>query len=249
MKAVELKSLCKSFGGLQAVKNLSLSIEVGERHAIIGPNGAGKTTLLNLIAGLFPCDAGEIRVFDQDITNLSDCRRIEFGLARTFQLTSIFLDLSVMDNILLATQAVKPYHFQIFQYQKAYKELFEESSVLLEKWNLWDKRETITRELSYGDQRKIELIMGLASKPKILLLDEPTCGLTADESAYFADLIRELGKDITLVIVEHDMDIVFNIASKISVLHYGSLLIEGTPQEISEDPKAREVYLGIKDQE
>jgi branched-chain amino acid transport system ATP-binding protein len=247
MKAVELKNLCKSFGGLQAVKNLSLSIEKGERHAIIGPNGAGKTTLLNLIAGLFPCDEGEIRLFGRDITNLSDSRRVEFGLARTFQLTSIFLDLSVMDNILLATQAVKPYHFQIFQYQEAYKDLFEESSVLLEKWSLWDKRETIARELSYGDQRKVELIMGLASRPRILLLDEPTCGLTIDESAYFSDLIRDLGKDITLVIVEHDMDIVFNIASRISVLHYGSLLVEGTPQEISENPKAREVYLGIKE--
>jgi branched-chain amino acid transport system ATP-binding protein len=152
-----------------------------------------------------------------------------------------------LDNILLATQAVKPYRFQIFQYQRAYKDLLEESSVLLEKWNLWDKRNTIARELSYGEQRKIELIMGLASKPRILLLDEPTCGLTSDESMYFADLIRGLGEDITLVIVEHDMDIVFNIASKISVLHYGSLLVEGTPQEISEDPKAREVYLGIKE--
>ncbi len=247
MKAIEVKDLYKSFGGLQAVKNLSLNIEVGERHAIIGPNGAGKTTLLNLIAGLFPCDDGQIHIFDHDITNLPDCRRIEFGLARTFQLTSIFLDLSVLDNILLATQAVKPYRFQILQYQGAYKDLLEESSVLLEKWNLWDKRNTMARELSYGEQRKIELIMGLASKPRILLLDEPTCGLTSDESAYFADLIRGLGEDITLVIVEHDMDIVFNIASRISVLHYGSLLVEGTPEEISEDPKAREVYLGIKE--
>jgi branched-chain amino acid transport system ATP-binding protein len=247
MKAVELKKLCKSFGGLRAVNNLSLAIEKGERHAIIGPNGAGKTTLLNLIAGLFPCDEGEIRLFDRDITTLPDFKRIEFGLARTFQLTSIFLDLSVMDNILLAIQAVKPYHFQIFQYQKAYKDLREESSVLLEKWNLLDKRDTIARELSYGDQRKIELIMGLASKPKILLLDEPTCGLTVDESAYFADLLRELGEDITLVIVEHDMDIVFDLATKITVLHYGNLLVEGTPEEISENPKAREVYLGIKE--
>ncbi len=117
MKAVELKNLRKSFGGLQAVKNLSMSIEKGERHAIIGPNGAGKTTLLNLIAGLFPCDGGEIRLFGRDITGLPDSRRIEFGLARTFQLTSIFLDLTVLDNILLASQAVKPYHFQIFRYQ------------------------------------------------------------------------------------------------------------------------------------
>lgn len=247
MKAVEVKNLCKNFGGLQAVNNVSLSVEVGERRAIIGPNGAGKTTLLNLLGGLYPCDSGQICIFDQDITHLPDYRRIEIGVSRTFQLTSIFFDLSILDNILLAIQATKPYRFRMFRPQRTYRDLVDEAQIFLSKWNLWEKRNILIRQLSYGEQRKVELIMGLTSNPKILLLDEPTSGLTAAESVYFAELIREIGKDITLLIVEHDMDIVFDIASKITVLNYGNVLIEGKPQEIADNTKAREVYLGVKD--
>lgn len=247
MKAIEVKNLCKSFGGVRAVNNVSFSIEVGERQAIIGPNGAGKTTLLNLIGGLYHSDSGQIYLFNEDVTRLPDHRRIEFGVGRTFQLTSIFFDLSVLDNILLALQAIKPYRFKMLRPQKTYRDLLDEAHRLLRQWNLLEKQNTLIRELSYGEQRMIELMMGLASKPKILLLDEPTSGLSAAESFYLADLIRELGKEITLVIVEHDMDIVFSIASRIAVLYYGSVLVEGTPQEISENKKVREVYLGLKE--
>jgi branched-chain amino acid transport system ATP-binding protein len=248
MKAVELKNLSKQFGGLQAVNDVSLTVEVGERRAIIGPNGAGKTTLLNLIGGSYSSDNGQIFIFGHDLTRLPDYRRTEFGVGRTFQLTSIFLDLSVLDNILLAIQAVKSYRFGMFRPQLGYRELLDEAKMLLGRWKLLDKRNVFVKELSYGDQRKIELIMGLASNPRILLLDEPTCGLTSDESVYLADLIREIGKDITLIIVEHDMDVVFSLANRITVLYYGSVLVEGTPQEVSNDSKAREVYLGARDE-
>ena len=247
MIAVEVKNLCKGFGGVQAVKSVSLSVEVGERRAIIGPNGAGKTTLLNLIGGLYPSDEGRISVFGHEVTQFPDYRRTEFGVARTFQLTSIFFDLSVLDNVLLAIQAIKPYRFGMFRPQRGYRDLFEKAEMFLNKWDLWEKRKVPVRELSYGEQRKVELIMGLASDPKILLLDEPTSGLSAAESAYLAELIVETGKDMTLLIVEHDMDVVFSIASKITVLYYGSVLVEGTPQEISDHSKVREVYLGLKD--
>lgn len=246
MVAVELKNLIKNFGGVRAVNDVSLCVEAGERRAIIGPNGAGKTTLLNLIGGRYPCDRGQILLFDRDITYLPDYRRIEFGVARTFQLTSVFLDLPVLDNILLSIQAVKPYRFRMLKPQRGYAELLDRAAMFLNKWDLWEKRNKLIRELSYGDQRKVELIMGFASNPKILLLDEPTSGLSAAESAYLADLIVDVGKDITLLIVEHDMDVVFSIASKITVLYYGSILVEGTPQEISDHPKVREVYLGLE---
>jgi branched-chain amino acid transport system ATP-binding protein len=245
--AVEVKNLIKNFGGLRAVNNVSLSVGTGERRAIIGPNGAGKTTLLNLIGGRYPCDRGQILLFDRDITQLPDYRRTEFGVARTFQLTSVFLDLSVLDNILLSIQAVKPYRFGMLKPQRGYADLLDKAAMFLNKWDLWEERNRLIRELSYGEQRKVELIMGFASDPKILLLDEPTSGLSAAESAYLADLIVDAGKDITLLIVEHDMDVVFSIATKITVLHYGSVLVEGTPQEISDHSMVREVYLGLKD--
>jgi len=245
--AVEVKNLCKGFGGVQAVKSVCLSVEAGERRAIIGPNGAGKTTLLNLIGGLYPSDEGQILVFGHEVTHFPDYRRTEFGVARTFQLTSVFFELSVLDNVLLAIQAIKPYRFRMFRPQRVYRDLFEKAEMFLNKWDLWENRNMLVRELSYGEQRKVELIMGLASDPKILLLDEPTSGLSTAESAYLAELIVEMGKDITLLIVEHDMDVVFSIASRITVLHYGSVLVEGTPQEISDHSKTKEVYLGWKD--
>ncbi len=247
MTTIEVKHLCKDFGGVEAVKDVSLRVEAGERRAIIGPNGAGKTTLLNLIGGLFPSDRGEILVFGHDMTGLPDYRRTEYGVARTFQLTSVFLDLSVLDNVLLAIQAVLPYRSGMFRPQRAYRDLFDRAEGLLNQWDLWGMRNRLARELSYGEQRKVELIMGLASKPKILLLDEPTSGLSAGESADLADLIIEIGKDMTLLIVEHDMDVVFSIASRITVLYYGSVLFEGTPQEVSDHRKVREVYLGLKE--
>jgi len=246
MKAIEIKNLYKSFGGVRAVEDVSLVVKIGEKHAIIGPNGAGKTTFLNLIGGLYAADRGEIHVLGQDVTNLTACDRIKHGVARTFQLTSVFLDLTVLDNVLLSVQAIKPYRFGMLRPQKTYRDLQDKAHWFLSHWGMWEKRNTMLRELSYGEQRKVELIMGLASDPKILLLDEPTCGLTMEESADFAELITAAGRNITLLIVEHDMDIVFKLATKITVLHHGTVLAEGTPLEIAEHARVREVYLGQK---
>jgi branched-chain amino acid transport system ATP-binding protein len=247
MKAIEVENLSKRFGGVRAVEDVSLSVEVGEFRAIIGPNGAGKTTFLNLVGGLYGSDSGRIRALGRDITHLSDYQRVAFGISRTFQITSVFPDLPVMENILLAIQSTKPYRFGMLRPQKGYRDLLEKARLHLNEWGLWGRRSTLLKELSYGEQRKVELIMGLAPNPKILLLDEPTCGLTPEESADFAELITTAGKDITLLIVEHDMDIIFKVATRITVLYHGTVLAEGTPREIAGHPKVREVYLGTKD--
>ena len=247
MKAIEVENLSKNFGGVRAVEDVSLSVEAGETRAIIGPNGAGKTTFLNLIGGVYRSDSGRIRALGRDITHLSDYQRVAFGISRTFQITSVFPDLPVMDNILLAIQSTRPYRFGMLRPQKGYRDLREKAEYHLNGWGMWEKRDRLLKELSYGDQRKVELIMGLAPNPKILLLDEPTCGLTAEESADFADLITTAGKEITLLIVEHDMDIIFKVATRITVLHHGTILAEGSPREIAENPAVKQVYLGFKE--
>ncbi len=244
MKALEVKDFCKHFGGVQAVYNVSLSVRTGERHAIIGPNGAGKSTLLGMIGGQIHRDTGELYIFGQKVTNEQDYRRIKLGVSRTFQIMRLFFNLTVNENILLAIQAIKPYRFNLFRARNAYQDILEDAEILLKNWGLWEKRNMFIRELSYGEQRKVELIMGLSTKPRLMLLDEPTSGLSSNEINSFVDLILQIGKEVSLLIVEHDMDVVFNIATHITVLHYGKVVAVGDPKEIRNNPKAQEIYLG-----
>lgn len=244
MESLKSESISKRFGSLYAVQNVSLSIGSGERRAIIGPNGAGKTTLLNLFTGQLKPSAGRIYMFGQDVTAIPEHQRVHLGLARTFQVMNLIFNLSVLDNILLAIQAVMPFRFGMFRSQNAYSSLFSEAQMLLTQWGLWERQKDLVRNLSYGEQRRMELATALASKPKILLLDEPTSGLSEAEAASFVAMIRGLGQDTTLVIVEHDMDVVFEMADYITVLHYGQVIVEGTKEEIKANSKVREVYLG-----
>jgi len=244
LKALELHSLSKNFGGLRATSNVSLEIEEGERRVIIGPNGAGKTTLFNLISGfLFP-SSGSIRLFGHDVTRLRPHQRAALGLSRTFQVTNLFRNLTLLDNVLLGVQAIKQCRFCFFRRIEAFRELRSEVEEILEEWKLWDHRDTPLKNLSYGEQRQIEVVIALATKPRLLLLDEPTAGLSPAERVQVTSIIRSLPAGITTIMIEHDMDVAFAVAERISVLHFGSILEEGTVDQIKGNPKVAEVYLG-----
>ncbi|MCK4794139.1 MAG: ABC transporter ATP-binding protein [Desulfobacteraceae bacterium] len=244
MESLRCENIFKKFGNLPVIEDVSLGIKDGECRAIIGPNGAGKTTLFNLIAGQLSLSAGRIYLLGRDITAMPLHERVHLGLARTFQITNLMFNLTVLENVLLAVKVVMSFRSVLFRSQKKYAGLFDEAERLLTQWGLWERRNDLVKNLSYGEQRQTELVMALASKPKILLLDEPTSGLSGAESVSFVDLIRKAKQDITVVIVEHHMDVVFDLADFISVLHYGKVIAEGTKEEIMANAKVKEIYLG-----
>jgi branched-chain amino acid transport system ATP-binding protein len=244
METVRTEGLSKSFAGFKALTNVSLIVEEGERRAIIGPNGAGKTTLLKLITGELRPSTGRIYIFDQDVTTMPVHQRVHLGLGRTFQILNLFSNLTVLNSVVTAIQAFKHFRFGMFRSLSAYHSAFDEAQELLRLHGLWESRDTITKELSYGDQRRLEMVLCLSSNPRLVLLDEPTAGLTPADIVSFSAMIRSLGRDTTLIIVEHNMDAVFDLAERITVLHYGQVIAEGTKQEIKVDHRVREVYLG-----
>jgi branched-chain amino acid transport system ATP-binding protein len=249
MEALRVEGLSKDFGGVRAVRQVSFSVEAGEHLAIIGPNGAGKTTLFNLLDGQLSPTAGRVYLFGQEVTNTPAYRRAHLGIARSFQLTTLFLNLTVLENILLAIQGTQPSRFQMFRSATAYENLYTKAKELLDSMDLWEKKDDSVNALSYGEQRKLEISLSLALGPKLLLLDEPSCGLTTAESADITSRIRSLGKNITVILVAHDMDLVFGVAERIIVLHYGEIIAEGTSQQISTDPRVKEIYMGSEEDE
>lgn len=244
MEALRAVNLSKNFGNLQAVQDVSLIVERGERHAIIGPNGAGKTTLFNVVAGTFRPTSGRVFLFGQDITATPQHIRTHLGLARTYQINSLFLRLSVLDNILMAVQSHQRLRFQMLRSATSYGRLVERAKELLESVNLWDKRDVFVQDISYGEQRLLEFALALACEPKVLLMDEPTAGISMAETEAVTKMILDFTRDMTTVIVSHDMDVVFGVADKISVLCSGKLIASGTPQKVRDDPKVQEMYLG-----
>jgi branched-chain amino acid transport system ATP-binding protein len=243
VNALETEDLSKYFGGLSAASGVSLRIAQGERRAIIGPNGAGKTTLFHLISGFLPPSSGRISLFGRDVTTLKIHQRAALGISRTFQVTNLFQKLTVFENILLGVQATKSSRFCFWRPVRGFRETLGETERLLKDWNLWEKKDVPLKNLSYGEQRQMEVILALATKPRLLLLDEPTAGLSAAETALMVSIIKSLPREITLILIEHDMDVAFEIAQKISVLYFGSILAEGSLDEIKGNPKVREVYL------
>jgi branched-chain amino acid transport system ATP-binding protein len=243
---LELKGLSKSFGGLQATKDVSLQIMAGDRKAIIGPNGAGKTTLFNLITGIFPVTSGQVLLFGQDVTKWASHRRTAMGMARTFQVTSLFPKLTVLDNVLLAIEGLQPSKFVMWRFLSSYRDVYEKAHHLLEQVDFLDRKDTEVRNLSHGEQRQLEIVLGLASDPRILLLDEPAAGLSSGESAEMAEFLGKLDSRLAILLIEHDMDVVFDVADQISVLHFGEILETGTPQQIHDSPRVQEIYLGTE---
>ncbi len=247
MEALRVEGLSKDFGGVRAVRHVSFSVEAGEHLAIIGPNGAGKTTLFNLLDGQLSPTDGRVYLFGQEITNMPAYRRAHLGVARSFQLTTLFLNLTVLENILLALQGTRPSRFQMFRSATAYEHLYTKAKELLDSMDLWEKKDDPVNALSYGEQRKLEISLSLALGPKLLLLDEPSSGLTTAESADITSMIRNLGTDIAVILVAHDMDLVFGMAERVIVLHYGEIIAEGSGEKISADPRVKEIYMGSEE--
>ena len=244
MKALEIEAVTKEFGGLRAIHEVFLEIEMGERRAIIGPNGAGKTTLFNLISGLLLPSSGQITLFGKDVTAVKAHRRAALGLSRTFQVTNLFKKMSLLENILLAVQAVKSARFCFYRPVGRFRDMVLEVEGLLKDWDLWEKRDSPVEDLSYGEQRQIEVIMALATKPRLLLLDEPAAGLAPAERALLTSTINNLPREITTILIEHDMDVAFEVSEKVTVLYFGTVLVDGPCEEIKGNPKVTEIYLG-----
>ena len=241
---LELKSLCKSFGGLQATRNVTLRIMPGDRKAIIGPNGAGKTTLFNLITGIYPVTSGRVLLWGQDVTKWPSHRRTAMGMVRTFQVTSLFPKLTVLDNVVLAIKGLKPSKFVMWRFLSSYKDVYDKAHSLLDSVGFLDRKDVEVRNLSHGEQRQLEIVLGLASDPKILLLDEPAAGLSSGESTEMTEFLMRLDPKLAILLIEHDMDVVFDVADEISVLHFGQILETGTPEDIKKSNRVQEIYLG-----
>jgi branched-chain amino acid transport system ATP-binding protein len=239
-----VEGLTKHFGGLVASDNIKLDVANGELHAIIGPNGAGKTTLIAQLTGLLTPDAGSVRFAGQDITALPAYARSLLGLARSFQITSLFLDLTVLDNVALAVQAHAGHSFRFWRDARKESELREPAMAALTRVGLADRASRIASALSHGEHRQIELAMALAGKPRMLLLDEPMAGLGTDESTRMVKLLRELKREYTILLIEHDMEAVFALADRISVLVYGRVIASGAPEAIRANKEVRDAYLG-----
>ncbi len=246
MEALAIKNLVMHFGGIQVLHDVSFGREAGERRAIIGPNGAGKTTLFNIVCGQLRPTSGQVFLFGRDVTRMPPHKRALLSLSRTFQITSLFSRLTVLENLMLAVQALDRVKSVMYRPAFSYGHIREHTHSLLEEWNLLEKQSTQVENLSYGEQRQVEIMMALAGRPKLLLLDEPTSGLAAVETQQVTSLIRDLDPEITVLFIEHDMDVAFQIATRITVLCRGQVLTDGPPEIVRKDQQVLELYLGKK---
>ena len=242
--AVEVTELTKAFGGVRAVEKVSMKVPVGQRRALIGPNGAGKTTLFNCITGTFPPTSGQISLFGKDVTRLAENRRTAMGIGRTYQITNVFHDLTVLENIILAVQGNTPQKWIMHRTVDAFPDTLKRATEELDRVGLGKRIHDSVHHLSYGERRQMELALALASQPRVLFLDEPCSGLSPGERQRIAEIIREFPVDITLILIEHDMKVALGLADQVVVMHRGSIILEGTPDEVRANPEVREVYLG-----
>jgi branched-chain amino acid transport system ATP-binding protein len=241
---LEMIDLYKNFGDLAAINGFSLSIGKGKRHAIIGPNGAGKTTLFNLLSGRFKPTRGRILFNGRDITGMSPYRISRLGIARSFQIINVFPQLSVFENVHAVLMSKNHIRYNFLRNLKKWKKVTEETLIILEQIGLLDKKDVPAGFLSYGEQRALEVGLTIASDPEVILLDEPTAGMSMDETRQAIKLIDRVTKGKTLVIIEHDMEVIFSLADVITVMHYGEIVATGSPEEIRKNPKVKEAYLG-----
>jgi len=241
---LRVNDLVRRFGGILATDHVTLDVAEGELHAIIGPNGAGKTTLISQLTGHLAPHAGSISVAGRDITHLPAYRRSALGLARSFQITSLLLDFTAADNVALAAQAHHGHSFRFWADARKEKGLRDAAQAALQRVGLADRGNVLVSRLSHGEQRELELAVALATKPQLLLLDEPMAGLGVTESARMVKLLQELRKEVTIVLVEHDMEAVFALADRITVLVYGRVIASGAPSDIRQNEEVKRAYLG-----
>jgi branched-chain amino acid transport system ATP-binding protein len=243
-----IEGLSKRFGGIVASDDITLDLPNGELHAIIGPNGAGKTTLITQLAGELSVDAGHIRFDGRDITALPAWRRSQLGLARSFQITSLFVDFTALDNVALAVQAHAGHSFRFWRNARADPALRQPARLALARVGLEPRADVLVSRLSHGEHRQLEIAMALATGPRLLLLDEPMAGMGPDESARMVAMLRELKRELTILLIEHDMEAVFALADRITVLVYGRIIASGTPADIRANAEVRQAYLGEQEQ-
>jgi len=241
---LRVENLVRRFGGIVATDHVSLDVARGELHAVIGPNGAGKTTLISQLTGQLLPHSGTIRLADADITRVPAYRRSALGLARSFQITSLLLDFTAIDNVALAAQAHDGHSFYFWSNARKERQLRQAALATLDRVGLRHRADVLVSRLSHGEQRELELAVALATKPQLLLLDEPMAGLGATEAARMVKLLQELRREVTIVLVEHDMDAVFALADRITVLVYGRVIASGAPAAIRQNEEVRRAYLG-----
>lgn len=248
MSLLSIQNLVKRFGALTATDHVSLQVEQGEIHALIGPNGAGKSTLVHLISGLLPADGGSLKLDGQELIHLAPHQRVAAGLSRCFQITSIFPKLTVAENLLLAVQAHHSNSFRWFKVRDKDAALKAKAWELAHRVQLESQWNTVAGTLPHGAQRKLDVALAIAATPKLLLLDEPMAGMGPAESEEMVELIQQLRKDMAILLIEHDMDAVFQLADRITVLVYGKVFVQGTSEQIQNDPRVQAVYLGQEDE-
>ena len=241
--ALELEALSRHFGALVALADINLTVRAGERHAVLGSNGAGKTTLFNAITGDFPPTTGRVRLFGEDVTDLPAYERIRRGLRRTYQISLLFENLSVLDNVYLACRGVSRNRFSLRRPQRD-DALMNSAETLVTAVHLDDVRDTPVGELSHGQQRQLEIGLALAGAPRLVLFDEPAAGLSPGERSELVEILQALPDHIAFVIIEHDMDVALRVAERVTMMHNGRVFKEGTPDEIENDPEVQELYLG-----
>ena len=241
---LKIEGVTKRFGGVVASDGITLGVPRGELHAIIGPNGAGKTTLIGQLTGEVLPDAGHIRFGDRDITGLATYQRSMLGLARSFQITSLFLDFTALDNVALAVQAHAGHSFRFWRDARQEKELREPARAALARVGLGERADVIVANMSHGEHRQLEIAMALATKPRMLLLDEPMAGMGPEESVRMVETLKDLKRELTILLIEHDMEAVFALADRITVLVYGRVIASGSPEAIRASAEVRQAYLG-----
>jgi branched-chain amino acid transport system ATP-binding protein len=241
---LKTESLSKNFGALQAVLNVNLNIQRGTIHSVIGPNGAGKTTLFNLLTGFLQSTSGKIYFQNKDITKFPPYKISQLGIGRSFQITSIFPELSVRENIRIVFQSRTKTNYRFLNSMNGLRSLEEKAQEILNRIGLGDKGDSLAKNLSHGEKRILDIGIGLASEPELLLLDEPASGLVGDEILRVTDLVKTISNFVTIVLVEHNIDVVLSISNIITVLYYGEAIAEGKPEEIQNNEKVQEIYLG-----
>jgi branched-chain amino acid transport system ATP-binding protein len=244
-RALRLMATTRRFGGITAVSQIDLEVPVGARHGVIGPNGAGKTTLFNVISGELKATEGRIELFGRDVTRMSPPTRVALGLGRTYQITRTFNTLTVRENLTLGAHGLRRSKFSMLKPWGSYADRRREVEELAARFGLAEKLDSRAADLSHGEVRQLEVALALALKPKLLLLDEPGAGLSPGERLSMRDFLRRLPADLTLVMIEHDMDLVREVVSRVTVLHFGRVVAEGSTSEIQNHPEVREIYLGV----